>query len=397
MKKETKKIPVGALRFIQDDNEACVKFVKDADGKETPKLSMLAYSGKPIENHWYWDELVIDVDGVKFAQKKFPILEDHNTDKKIAFTGKPNTENYQILIDPESTKFVDTEESRLFQSLSKDGFPYQASIYAIPTSVEYVRNGESAKVNGFAVKGPVNIWRKSEFQEASVCVFGWDSKTKSAAFSKTDTQELTYEVFGGDALEHLVEGEVKTTMDMDTLKKEHSDLFEKIRTDAISEAQNSFLKEKEGLQSKITELSGNLASSGEKILQLEKKDAIREERERKDRVDTDVDCIWSSKLSASDVPEHQFGKIRRMVNPEKFIKEGVFDKDAFSAAVDVEIPDWVDTCATTEVMGFSTGQKREVDADAKKREQMNKDNIDTTNALLKLAGQKMDKKLEGGE
>lgn len=383
----TKKIPVGALRFIQDDNDACVKFAKNEDGTETPKLSMLAYSGKPIENHWWWDTLVIDTDGVKFNQKKYPILEDHDTRKKIAFTGKPKTENYQIVIDPETTVFVDTDESRAFQSLSKDGFPYQASIYATPTSIEYVRDGESADVNGFSIKGPVSIWRKSEFHEASACVFGADSKTNASAFSKTETQELTYEVLG-EHIEQLTTGEVKTTMDMDTLKKEHPDLVKQIEDNAVSDAQNSFSKEKEGLQTKVTELQTQLTSSGDKILQLEKKDALREERERAVQRDAEVEKIWSAKLSASTVSDRLHGKVRKMVNPDKFTKEGMFDTDAFSKAVDTEIADWVDTGATTEVMGFSSGTSREVDSDAKKKEKFAKENEDASNGLLALIGQK---------
>ncbi|MFA6735895.1 MAG: hypothetical protein WCR87_03130 [Saccharofermentanales bacterium] len=384
---KTKKIPVGALRFIQNDNDACVKFAKNEDGTETPKLNMLAYSGKPIENHWWWDTLVIDTDGVKFNQKKYPILEDHDTRKKIAFTGKPKTENYQIVIDPDTTVFVDTDESRAFQSLSKDGFPYQASIYATPTSIEYVQDGESADVNGFSIKGPASIWRKSEFHEASACVFGADSKTMASAFSKTETQELTYEVLG-EHIEQLNNEEVKTTMDMDTLKKEHPDLVKQIEDSAVTDAQNSFSKEKEGLQCEVTKLQTQLSTSEDKILQLEKKDALREERERAVQRDAEVKGIWSEKLSASDVAEFHYAKIQKMVNPDKFTKEGVFDAEAFSKAVDAEIPDWENIVSNTEVMGFSSGTSREVDSDAKKKEKFAKENEDASNGLLALIGQK---------
>jgi hypothetical protein len=384
---KTEKIPVGALRFIQDNNNACVKFAKGEDGTDTPKLSMLAYSGKPIENHWYWGKLVIDIDGIKFRHNKYPILEDHDTRKKIAFTGRPKTENYQLMIDPESTKFVDTEESRNFQSLSKDGFPYQSSIYATPSSVERVQDGESAKVNGFTVKGPAQIWRKSEFNEASVCVFGWDSKTNASAFSKTETQELTYEVLG-EHTEQLTIEEVKTTMDMDTLKKEHPDLVKQIEDNAVTGVQNSFSKEKEGLQSEVIKLQTQLTSSGDKILQLEKKDALREERERAIQRDAEVEKIWADKLSSSNVAEFHYVKVRKMVNPDKFTKDGLFDADAFAKAVDTEIPDWENIVSNAEVMGFSSGQTRELDSDAKKKEKFAKENEDASNNLLALVGQK---------
>ena len=89
MEKEvTKKIPKGALRFVADNCDACVFAEGEGDA---PKLKMLAYSGGVIKGHWYWGDLAIDVSGLSFPSR-FPILEDHRTDKKIAFifilTGK---------------------------------------------------------------------------------------------------------------------------------------------------------------------------------------------------------------------------------------------------------------------------------------------------------------------
>jgi len=177
---ENLNVPQAALEFHGAKFSAKVR---------NAKLDMVAYSGKIIKGHWYWDDLALDLKGVKFAQTKFPILENHNTDKKIAFTGKPLV-NGNLRINPDTTKFVDTPESARFQRVSKDGFPYQASVRGRPTAVERLTKGESAEVNGLTIKGPASIWRKWEFVEASVCVFGWDSNTKAAMAQSENTLSL---------------------------------------------------------------------------------------------------------------------------------------------------------------------------------------------------------------
>ena len=187
------KIPNGALRFVVKD---CHALAVDKDGAKS--LQMTIYSGGVIENHWYWGrKLAIDLDGLKFTQGKYPILENHMQSKKIAFTGKPIVDN-ALKVDPDKTTFVSTPESDEFQRLSAEGFPYQASMYALPVIVERIEERGSAKVNGMTLKGPAVIWREAIFQEASICVFGWDTKTESKAFSKDIMTEVEFEEIGGD-------------------------------------------------------------------------------------------------------------------------------------------------------------------------------------------------------
>ena len=189
MKEETK-VPKGALRFVDHGCHAHVEFADD-DQKQVPKLKMVAYSGGIIKDHWYWDNLAIDLDGIQFKQNKFPVLENHDTERKIAVISKPIVEDGKLMA-PENAKFLSTEVSKEFQKLSAEGFPYQSSIYAKPSNVERLEDGATAKVNGFTMKGPGSIWRAFEFKEMSVCVFGWDSSTKASAFSREETEDVDY-------------------------------------------------------------------------------------------------------------------------------------------------------------------------------------------------------------
>ena len=87
MFKKTVKLTRGAMQLVDENCFAAVRFT-DGDGEKKPQLDMLAYSGGIIKGHWYWGDLAIDLSGMSFPKKKFPILEDHMTDKKIGFAKK---------------------------------------------------------------------------------------------------------------------------------------------------------------------------------------------------------------------------------------------------------------------------------------------------------------------
>ena len=213
MTTQLKKLPKGALRFVDVGHE-CTAFA-EMDG-EKPKLRMKAYSGKEIKGHWYWGNLALDTEGMKVLQSKTPILENHDTSRKIAFTTGITVEDHAVILDSDKTTFVDTEESREFQKLSSEGFPYQCSVAGEPSVVEWVKEGSSVEVNGFSLKGPGAVWRQWGLKEASVCVFGWDSKTSASAFSRTEMEEveLTEIREGGDpATLNMEGGDVGTTTD----------------------------------------------------------------------------------------------------------------------------------------------------------------------------------------
>ena len=389
----SKKIPNGALRLVQT-GDGCCAFAEGEDGKK--KLKMTVYSGKVIKGHWYWGDLAIDLKGIKFNMSKYPVLENHDTDRRVAFTGKPVIDENGLHLDPDKTKFLDNEVSLTFQKDSATGFPFQASMYSKPSAVEHISDGEKSEVNGFTFKGPGTIWRKCEFKEASVCVFGWDSQTVSSAFSKDILTEVEFEETGGDAAENstdtlnnetkiLTTEEVKA-VDINTLSEKHPDLLKKIQDDAVVAATSAFAIEKKTLEDKLAGVKAENTGLGDKIMQLEKKDTLRDERERK----ATADAIWTRKLSESNIAEHLFDKIRSHVSHSKFMADGIFDVSAFSTAVDAEIADWETRGATTQVMGAGFTSKNSVDTEAQKQKQLAEQDDKTANNLLKLAGQKVE-------
>ena len=396
MKKEVKKeqLPKGALRFVEY-GESCCAFAEKEEGKK-PRLNMTAYSGKVIKGHWYWGDLVFNLEGVKMAAPKIPILEEHFTDARIGFTSRLIKSNEEGLrVDPDKTKFLDNEVADKFIKDSTEGFPFQSSVYIRPIDIQRLGPKESMEVNGFTFKGPGTVFLKSEIKEVSVCVFGWDSKTESSAFSRKETEEIQYFSRGGDAetIEEDVETnepesrkEVKTKMDLKELKEKHPDLVEQLKLETLEEAQEQFKKQEsewEGKFSKMEEemnkLSDRLASSDKEIT-LSREEANQEKADR----------IYAEMLSESRVADRFYEKVKNMVRFSKFVakENNKLDVDKFKEALAAEIKDWEDSGATTDVLGMGTSNRDEDDTQSETK--LKEENKAHANALLKAAGQEIE-------
>jgi hypothetical protein len=389
MKEETK-VPKGALRFVDQGCHAHVEFA-EGDEKKVPKLKMTAYSGGIIKGHWYWDNLAIDLEGIQFKQSKFPVLENHDTFRKVAVIGKPIIEDGKLKA-PENAKFLSTDESAEFQKLSSEGFPYQSSMYAKPSVVERLEEDGFAEVNGYKMKGPGTIWRQCEFKEMSVCVFGWDSNTKASAFSKEEMEDVDY-------LENITHAEKSVltqqgsktrkevkSMDRKELMAEHADLVQEIVDEAVAKVTEKFTVEKKDLETKLAAEKETNTAMSERVQKLEKNDLIRREQEFK----SNADSIWSKKLSESKIPSHLYDKVSGYVQYAKFVKDDSFDRPAFTEAIDLEIKDWEDKGVVDTVIG--TGfSKKEVDAGGDKEAEQLAENAAIIDRLVKGSGVRVPK------
>lgn len=362
------KMPKNALIF----NENHDAFAKSKDDKS---FEMLAYSGKVIKNHFWWGNLIIDMAGMKFSKSKYPILQNHDTDKKIGFVSKPKDVGNELRFD--NITYVDTAESTEFQKLSQEGFPYEASIYAQPTKITRLREGESAEVNGMKFKGPGTIWDEATFKEASVTVFGYDSQTKSQAFSEND--EIEIEVSQELSNNELSEKEIEkqkfggpVTMNIEQLKKDHPDLYKEVFGIGEAKARLTFkakettlTEENEKLQGKVTTLSETVQTQGESIEKLESHLDKEKALKAAEVLKAQADKIWTAKLSDSYIDEDLHEKAARMVTHSRFVEEGKLNVEKFETAVDAEIKDWESrlTKETPESDGFGTSHKKETLSD----------------------------------
>ncbi|KKK57291.1 hypothetical protein LCGC14_3055930, partial [marine sediment metagenome] len=216
---------------------------------------------------------------------------------------------------------------------------------------------------------------------------GWDTKAQASAFSKEE-EDVNYEAIGhvpvGDDLPNtenkLNQEEVNKHMDIKEMKEKHSDLLKQIQDDAVTATETEFSTEVTSLKDVNTKLS-------DKVLNLEKADAIRAANELK----MQAERIWDKKLAESDMAVDLQSKARLHVAHTKFGKDGVLDEEAFSKAIDVEIADWIGKGATATVLGAGFHSKEAVGTEAKKLAEEKKGDDGTTKTLLNLAGEKTDK------
>ena len=275
--------------------------------------------------------------------------------------------------------------------MSQEGFPYQSSIHGIPKVVERLEDGEKAEVNGFSIKGPASIWRKSVLREASVCVFGADKQTSSKAFSKDPkiAEELDVEYIGTGSQEQFNETtgeEVNVRMDINELKEKHPELVKQIADEAVAVAESKFAEKEDTMQAQVTKLSDKVEKQDKQILQFEKNETKRREGELRHQADR----IWDTKLSESDVAERLYSKIRKHVDYNKFVNDDVLDVAGFSEAVDAEIKEWEKMGATSTVLGAGSTERELEDGENHEAQQLEAENDDLANDLLGRVGQKSD-------
>jgi hypothetical protein len=395
MKKEVKKeqLPKGALRFVEY-GENCCAFAEQEEGK-TPKLNMTAYSGKVIKGHWYWGDLVFSLDGIKMAAPKIPVLEEHYTDARIGFTSRLIKSNEEGLrVDPEKTKFLENDVANKFIKDSSEGFPFQSSVYIRPIDIQRLGPKESMEVNGFTFKGPGTVFLKSEIKEVSVCVFGWDSKTTSSAFSRKETEEIQYFSRGGDETkiedvetdEPESRKEVKTKMDLKEMKEKHPDLVEQLKLETLEEAQEQFKKQESEWESKFNKVQEEMNKLSDRLASSDKEITISREEANQEKADR----IYAEMLGDSRVPDRFHEKVKNMVRFDRFVEKdsNKLAVDKFKEALEAEIKDWEDRGVTTEVMGMGTSNREE--EDPQNGAKLKEENETNVNALLKAVGQKVE-------
>lgn len=381
----SEKVPKGAL-ILQEprgDDTPQLQFADAGDGKK--RLDMTIYSGGIIKGHWYWGALGLDLQGIKLIKPKYPLLEDHSTAKKIGWMGKPLVAE-SLKVNPDKVTFLDTDTATEFQQNAEKGFPYEASLYGLPSKIERIEEGASTMVNGHKLEGPGTVWREWTFKEASVCTFGYDTNT-SAKLLADEEVELEYEVEGHVELSpdetKQLKKEVKN-MDLETLKKEHPDLVSALSAEVTADLQAKFDKEKTDLEAKLTAKDEEVKKLSTDVTELKKTDAIRTDKEHR----LESEKIFSDKLAGSDVPEHLYDKCMGALAYAKFVKDGVFDIEGFGKAVDSEIEDWEKRLSQT-VQGGVSQQGRDLDSEKKKAEQLAKEDEAAVNAMLLAAGEEI--------
>lgn len=171
----------------------------DAEGAaaEGPKLAtfdVLAYTGAPMQLTGYRFPVILDLNGVKAAADRIPVLHGHNDDRIVGHTTgatiDANGVRFQGVISGVGPHAAEVAAN------AKNGFPWQASVGAPapdPKSVEHLAAGKQAIVNGRTVSGPMTIIRATTLTEFSFVARGADPSTSAAIAAKQKDQDpMTY-------------------------------------------------------------------------------------------------------------------------------------------------------------------------------------------------------------
>lgn len=145
---------------------------------ENSRFKMLAYTGAVIDFSW-WGRVVFDLAGMRLDEK-LPALREHVRDRVVGTIDGHSKEQAALKA---QGYFVNTQDGLEVAGLIKEGFPYQASIGIVPETVEELKEGASAQVNGGVFQGPGLIVRQSYCREISFVSLGADAGTSVAALA----------------------------------------------------------------------------------------------------------------------------------------------------------------------------------------------------------------------
>ena len=139
---------------------------------------MAAYCGATIEFP-FLGRVVFDLAGMRLNLPA-PALREHSRDRAAGVIDRSNKTPACLTAEG---YFVSTPDGREIRELILEGFPYQASIGIWPETLEEVKAGGSAQVNGGTFEGAGLIVRKSFVREISFVSLGADPETSVAALA----------------------------------------------------------------------------------------------------------------------------------------------------------------------------------------------------------------------
>ena len=146
------------------------------------RFQMTAYTGGPMQLGGWRYPVVVDLSGLQATAKPKVFLE-HDRTQRVGHID-------QVQFSPTSLAVagVISGTGQAAQEVLADaanGFPWQASIGARATEVEWVPEGQSAQANGQTFAGPINIARKSALGEVSFVALGADDATWAQIAAKS--------------------------------------------------------------------------------------------------------------------------------------------------------------------------------------------------------------------
>jgi len=179
MANATKQVPVEALRFAAEITQG-----DNGDGAKTVPIKLVSRSGKPVK-HWFWGLVAHDLSGMS-SKSRVPLDYCHREAEVIGYANKFTVDGDGLVASGALTPFADGDRASEVIYKSREGVPYEASIFFDPENlvIEEIPRGMSATVNGYTLDGPAAVIRQWTLRGIAVCPYGVDGST-SVQFSKS--------------------------------------------------------------------------------------------------------------------------------------------------------------------------------------------------------------------
>lgn len=166
-------------RFAIDATVEIVAAGGGEDGDNVASFSIVAYNGGPLKTPAYMRQfgkpVVIDLAGLQYSPSITANM-DHDVTKRVGHITEKTNDGRQLVL--AGVVSGTGESAREVVENAAKGYPWQASVEAIPTQkLEEIRAGQTASVNGRTIVGPALIARKSRLYGVAFLSRGADETT----------------------------------------------------------------------------------------------------------------------------------------------------------------------------------------------------------------------------
>lgn len=159
-------------------------------GTGTGRFSIVALSGKPILNHWFWGTLGVELTGIE-GKPTLPVLLHHDPGQRIGVSDARSIAPRRGLT-MQGHFLRSSALAERVRGESRDGFPWEASVRLQPLKLEQIPVGASTTVNGETMQGPGYVFRRSLLREVSFAVIGADVETTAAALMAAQPDQVDH-------------------------------------------------------------------------------------------------------------------------------------------------------------------------------------------------------------
>lgn len=168
-----------------------------------------AYTGAPMRPQGWWQDVIIDLSGVKVPSQHRPVLRQHDHEQIVGHTTAVSVDRDGIKV-----KGVLSGEEHHVNKVrvpAGNGFPWQLSVGADPIRTEQLKEGEEAEVNGRTVKGPMVISRQTRIGEVSFVPLGADGDTSVAVAAQAGKRGTAMR-YSDEDIDNMSEEEAKAAL-----------------------------------------------------------------------------------------------------------------------------------------------------------------------------------------